>query len=156
MSRFGNRVRVVAVGMACGAAGLAAGVYAGAAGPMVVVPASEARFAPVDPARPDAAQMAVLWGDPQTGPSAVLLKFKKSNGPLHVHSSDYHLVVLQGTMKHWAEGQEAAARALEPGSFWFQPGNQAHGDACLSDECLMYVQWAGKRDGRLAGAGATR
>jgi hypothetical protein len=35
---------------------------------------------------------------------------------------------------------------LRPGSYWFQPGNQAHGDECLSDECLIFVSWQGKMD----------
>jgi quercetin dioxygenase-like cupin family protein len=83
----------------------------------------------------------------------MLLKLKKYGGSLHFHSSDYHLVLLQGTMRHWAEGeQEAEAKPLGPGSFWFQSGNQAHGDSCLTDECLMFVKWEGKRDTKLAEA----
>jgi len=120
--------------------------------PMVVAPFSAARFAPIDPARPDGAAMAVLWGDPSAGPSAMLLKLKKGAGPLHSHTSDYHLVLVAGTAKHWAEGEsEAGAAALGPGGYWFQPGGRVHGDSCLTDECLMFVQWAGKRDGKLAG-----
>jgi quercetin dioxygenase-like cupin family protein len=118
---------------------------------MVVTPFQDAKFIPVDPAQPDLAQMAVLWGDPAIGPSAMLLKFKKGGGQLHLHTSDYHLMLLEGTMKHWTEGvQEKDAKPLGPGSYWFQPGNQAHADACLTDECLMFIKWEGKRDGRLA------
>jgi quercetin dioxygenase-like cupin family protein len=120
---------------------------------MVVTPFQDAKFVPVDPAQPDVAQIAVLWGDPAKGPSAMLLKMKKGGGQLHLHTSDYHLVLLQGTMKHWAGGgQETDAKPLEPGSYWFQPGNQAHGDSCLTDECLMFIKWEGKRDGRLVEA----
>lgn len=39
---------------------------------------------------------------------------------------------------------------LGPGSYWFQPGEAAHGDSCLGDTCTMFITWAGKRDGRLA------
>lgn len=116
---------------------------------MVVVPADGVRYVPVDPARPDAAQMAVLHGDPAKGPSAMLLKFKKASGVMHVHTSDYHLIILEGTMKHRPRGQsEASAPPLGPGSYWFQPGGQPHADSCLSAECVMYINWAGKRDGR--------
>jgi hypothetical protein len=116
---------------------------------MVIVPVEEARFVPLDPARPDGSQMAVVWGDPSTGPSAVYLKFKKGVGRLHIHTADYHLVVIRGTMKHWgADGSESAAKPLGPGAYWFQPGGKPHADACLSDECLMYVGWSGKRDSR--------
>ena len=65
--------------------------------------------------------------------------------------ADYHLVLVRGTMKHWAAGEtEDKAKPLGPGSYWFQPGGQAHADSCLSEECLMFVSWAGKRDARLA------
>jgi hypothetical protein len=144
-------------GTACGLVGLGAGFLAAEATRMIIVPSHEARFAPADPTRPDGAQIAVLWGDPQTGPSSMLLKLKNGAGPLHVHSSDYHLVLLAGTMKHWGEREtQAQAAPLGAGSFWFQPGGQAHGDSCLSDECLMFVHWKGKRDGRLAPPPASR
>jgi quercetin dioxygenase-like cupin family protein len=133
-------------GTAFGLVALAGGVDAADKKQMVVTAFEDVKFVPVDPARPDT-QMAVLWGDPGKGPSALLLKFKKGQGRLHFHSADYHLVLLQGTMKHWAEGeQEADAKLLRPGSYWFQPGNEAHADSCLSDECLMFIKWEGKRD----------
>jgi quercetin dioxygenase-like cupin family protein len=139
------------VGITCALMGFIAGVFAMAQNQMVVTPFQDAIFKPVDPARPNGAQIAVLWGDPTKGPSAMLLKLKKGSGRLHYHTADYHLVALEGTVKHWAAGtQEAEAKPLGPGSYWFQPGNQAHGDTCLSDECLMFVNWAGKRDGHLA------
>jgi quercetin dioxygenase-like cupin family protein len=118
---------------------------------MTVVPREQAKFVPVDPARPAAAQMAVLWGDPAAGPSAMLMKFGKTDGVLHTHTADYHLMVLEGQMTHWAtESDRARSPVLGPGSYWFQPGNGPHGDSCLSDECLMFIQWSGKRDGKLA------
>ena len=145
--------KMVVVGTVCALTGFAAGTFADAEKQMVVTPFQDARFVPLDPARPAGPQLAVLWGDPATGPSAMLLQLKKGPGRLHVHTSDYHLVLLQGTMKHWAQGaQEPDAKPLGPGSYWFQPGNQAHGDSCLTDECLMFVKWEGKRDARLAEA----
>lgn len=142
---------VMAVGTVCALGGFVAGTRAQARPPMIVVPIEQARFTPSDPARPEGAQIAVLRGDPATGPSDVLLELKKGGGTLHLHSSDYHLVLLQGTARHWAEGaSEADAKPLGPGSYWFQPGNQAHGDSCLTDKCLMFITWDGKRDGRLA------
>jgi hypothetical protein len=120
---------------------------------MVVTPFQDAKFVPIDPTQPNGDQVAVLWGDPTKGPSAILLKFKKGGGDLHLHTSDYHLVLLEGTMKHRAEGeQETEAKPLGPRSYWFQPGQQVHGDTCLTDECLMFVKWEGRRDSKLAGA----
>lgn len=132
----------------------AATARADTAKPMVVVPAGGAKFTPLDPARPDGPQMAVLWGDPATGPSSVLLKFKRASGALHIHSADYHLIVLEGTMKHWAANEtEAAVKPMAPGSYWFQPGGQPHGDSCVTDECVMFINWAGKRDSRAVPVG---
>ena len=136
------------------AIGFAAGTRAAARG-MIVVPIADARFVSLDPANPASASIAVLYGDPATGPSTMLMRFGRSAGRLHVHSSDYHLVVLQGTMRHRAAGEtEANAPTLSPGSYWYQPGGEAHADSCLSEECLMFVSWAGPRDARLASTGA--
>ncbi len=117
---------------------------------MSVTPFADARFEPVSPARPDGARIAVLRGDPATGPSDMLLLMPRGASPLHVHSADYRLVVLRGTMRHWGAGGRETVPELEPGSYWFQPGGEAHGDECLSDECLMFITWSGPRDARLA------
>ena len=136
------------VAITCGLGGtIIAGVLVHSTKQMIVVPFDAAKFTPLDAAHPSSAQLAVLSGDPLKGPSAMLVKFKKGVSSLHYHSSDYHLVLLQGTMKHWAEGKrEEDAKALEPGSYWFQPGNLPHADACLTDECLTFVYWLDKRD----------
>lgn len=139
------------VGVLCASAGFAIGILANDKKQMIVIPFEEAKFVAIAPAQPDGPQMAVLSGDPAKGSSAILLKFQKSAGRLHYHTSDYHLVLLKGTMKHWAAGEkESEAKVLEPGSYWFQPGNQAHADSCLTDECLMFINWADKRDAKLA------
>lgn len=133
-----------------GILGFSFGIFAAEGKPMVVVPSAAVVFVPVDPARPEGAAMAVLWGDPGSGPSAMLLKMKKTPGALHFHTSDYHLALLEGTMRHWADGTKPEDVApLGPGSYWFQPGGQLHGDACLTDECIMFIKWEGKRDGFL-------
>jgi quercetin dioxygenase-like cupin family protein len=118
---------------------------------MIVVPIETAYFFPADPASPNGHEIAVLSGDPSSGPSAMLMRFKRGSGTPHVHSADYQLVVLQGTMKHWGKGHtKESARPLGPGSYWFQPGGEAHSDICVTDECLLHIAWSGKRDGRLA------
>jgi len=114
----------------------------------LTIAVDDARFAPIDPANPSRAQIAVLSGDPATGPSDMLMRFPRGEGVLHVHSSDYRLVVIEGTMTHAQAGAEAAVKPLGPGSFWFQPGGQPHVDACLSDRCVMFISWSGKRDAR--------
>lgn len=137
-------------------------LFQGAASPVTVnaqtvpplfkaIPFEDIPFAPLNLAKPSAMQAHVLWGDPATGPSAMYLKFGRTSLPLHLHSADYHLLVVQGTMKHWLRGEaEADARPLGPGSYWFQAGGQVHADACLSDSCLVFLVWSGPRDGRMA------
>jgi len=94
---------------------------------MVVTPFEQVKFVPIDPIKPNGNQIAVAEGDPASGPSSMYLQFKKGVNPTHVHSSDYRLVVLQGTMKHWSKGQaEVTAKPLGPGGSWFQPGGKSH------------------------------
>jgi len=110
----------------------------------------DAKFRPLNSPMSAGAEVAVLWGDPNTGPSAVLFKMRKGATPLHTHSSDYHLAVIEGVMKHWVKGEsEAAARELGPGSYWHIGGNVIHADSCLTDHCVAFIKWDGKRDGRI-------
>lgn len=137
----------------CCAVAIATGVSGGAlAGSSAVVAGyQDAKFVPVDPARPELAQIAVLRGDPATGPSSMLMKMRRTQGVLHFHTSDYELVLVEGLMKHTFEGQaEADAPQLGPGSYWFQPGREPHADSCLTDVCVMFITWSGKRDAHLA------
>jgi hypothetical protein len=120
--------------------------------PTVVVPSGERPpFTPMDPANPNGTAIAVLRGDPAKGPSTMFMRMRKMTGRMHVHTADYELVVVEGTMKHRLEGEdEAAAKPMGAGSYWFQKGGVPHADSCLSDTCVMYVTWAGPRDARLA------
>lgn len=112
----------------------------------VTMPATEARFVPVNPGDPNSTQIALLRGDPATGPSDMLMRFGRGEGGPHVHSSDYRLVVIEGVMKHAEAGAYATAPSMGPGSYWFQPANQPHVDSCLSERCTMFISWSGKRD----------
>ena len=115
---------------------------------MVVTPFEQLNFVV---ANPNGTLIAVAEGDPTNGPSSMYLKYRKGVNATHVHSSDYRLVVLQGTMKHWGKGQaEVTAQPLGPGGSWFQPGGKSHTDECLSDVCVVFVAWSGKRDRRPA------
>ena len=118
---------------------------------MIVKAFDEVTFKPVIPSRPDGPQMGVLRGNPEVGPSDMLLKMPKGTGVMHTHTADYHLTIISGEMKHWDPSvTEAQVRLLGPGSYWFQPGREPHADSCLSDECVMFIHWSGKRDGQLA------
>ena len=117
----------------------------------VVVSYADARFKPLNPSIPNSAEIAALRGDPDQGPSTMLMKMRRGAGRLHDHTADYELIVIEGTMKHWRGGEsEATAKPLGVGSYWFQPGGQAHADSCLTDTCVMFITWSGPRDSRLS------
>lgn len=91
-------------------------------------------------------KMVLLWGDPQKGDSAMLLKFPAGFVvPTHAHTGDYLGMNLTGTWRHSIEGGEE--RDLPPGSYVFQPGMRMHGDACVgSEECVLFIDQYVKDD----------
>jgi hypothetical protein len=112
-----------------------------------VTPADAVKFNPLDPKQPDGFAMSVVSGDPQSkGPLTILLRLPKGKSPLHTHTAGYHGVLVSGQAKHWAEGGEAKAVTLAPGSVWYQPGKAAHGDECLSAKCVLLLQLDGPFD----------
>ena len=90
-----RRGALMALAAFCTMVGFALGALAASGERMIRVPRTGANFVPLDAANPASAQIAVLRGDPATGPSAMLMQFGKATGRLHVHSSDYQLVMLE-------------------------------------------------------------
>ena len=94
-------------------------------------------------------EIAVLWGNPQEGPSAVMLKFPP-NFPdgMHTHTNAYHGVVISGASKHWVEGASEADAPLQvPGDYWYQVGGQVHQDSFPTDEeTIIFLQLDGPLD----------
>jgi len=94
-------------------------------------------------------QMAVLRGNPQSGPSSVYLRFPPNfPGAMHLHTHAYHALVISGASKHWLDGQQEADATLQkPGDYWYQAGGQAHQDSFPTDEpTVLYVQFEGPMD----------
>lgn len=91
------------------------------------------QFGPVMPGLD--AEMALLWGNPAAGPFAMMLRFPPGyEAPMHTHSSDYHAVIVDGGARHWIEGEDRDAAPIHgPGTYWFQPAGQVHGDANPTD-----------------------
>lgn len=94
-------------------------------------------------------ELAVLWGDPQKGPSAVFMKFPP-NFPraMHSHTHGYHGVVITGASKHYLESESEAGVPLQtPGDYWYQPGGEPHNDSFPTDEeTILFIQWEGPMD----------
>jgi quercetin dioxygenase-like cupin family protein len=123
------------------------GLWAQIARSQYVTAAEAVKFAPLDPSAPGGVNLAVLSGSPQgSGPVTLFLRIPKGPAPVHTHSEGYYGVVVRGQAKHWPAGAQAAAEVLNPGSHWYQPGKAAHGDECLSDQCLLLIQMEGPYD----------
>jgi quercetin dioxygenase-like cupin family protein len=113
-----------------------------------LVRAKDAKWGPLDPKDKKGKQIAMLNGDPATGPVAFGLQVPGGGeAGLHSHTSDYHAVVLAGTPSHWIEGGEGENDELGAGTYWFQPGAQVHGDTCRGkDACSLFVFMPEKLD----------
>ena len=94
-------------------------------------------------------EIAVLWGNPQEGESAVMLKFPPNfPGGMHTHTNGYHAIVVSGASKHWIEGEnEADAPLQRPGDYWYQMGGQVHQDSFPTDEeTVLFLKFDGPLD----------
>ena len=60
----------------------------------VAIPYQDAEFTPL---MGGPAEIAILSGNPQTGPSSILLRFPpRYPGAMHSHSAGYHAIVIEG------------------------------------------------------------
>lgn len=94
-------------------------------------------------------EIAVLWGNPQEGESAFMLRYPPNfPGGMHVHSNAYHAVLVRGASRHWAEGETEADAPLQlPGDYWYQSGGQVHQDSFPTDEeTILFIQFDGPAD----------
>lgn len=93
-------------------------------------------FAPLGEGSP--VQAALLWGNPQTGPAAVLVRFPAGFAePWHHHSSTYRSVLIKGRFKTRSPGDEEPKAEFGPGSYAIQPGGEQHAEINASDEELV-------------------
>jgi quercetin dioxygenase-like cupin family protein len=126
---------------------------------IVVTPADQVRFMPLDPAVGNAGpHIAVLFGAlDKKAPIGLLFAAPAGFRPgPHVHSSDDYAVVLRGKVQNFAAGQEEGP-AVGPGGTWFQPANVVHDNYCESAEpCLFFVYLPGGFDFEPRSAASTR
>ncbi len=122
--------------------GVTGGVLAAKGKDIVLTPADDLKFRPLDPRDKEGKgpQISVVFGDLQKkGPVGYLLKVPAgSTSPAHTHTSDDYAVVVKGTLNNYAPGAEG--KGLTPGGTWFQPGKVAHVNHCEgSDPCEVFV-----------------
>jgi quercetin dioxygenase-like cupin family protein len=89
---------------------------------------------------------AVETGDPNTGPSTIILKAPAGCVvPWHFHTAQEQAVVIQGVVK--MEMTHSPAMSLGPGGFAVMPGKMPHQFACgRQAACLIVVWFDGKYD----------
>ena len=104
-------------------------------------------FAPLAEGSP--VQVALLWGNPEVGPAAVMVKFPEGyEEPWHSHSSTYHAVLVKGEFRSRSpEGGPESERVLGPGSYIVQPGGGTHAEVNAgTGESLAMVYFDGPVD----------
>lgn len=88
----------------------------------------------------------VLWGNHDRGPYGAFTRFEPGLvNPMHTHSSEIRIVVLQGAYLYTPQGGQEMR--VGPGSFISMPGGLAHtsgGDA--KEGALFYEESQGKFD----------
>jgi anti-sigma factor ChrR (cupin superfamily) len=123
-----------------------------AAGP-ITAPLEQQRWFPLDPGNPGGVQLATLWGDPLRGPFGALLKMPAGFvSPMHRHSNDERVVVLQGASVHWTKGgsRETAPR-MTTGDALLMPAGVDHVSAATDEEdCLELITMEGRFDFELS------
>ncbi len=92
-----------------------------------------------------------LWGDMQAGENGMFIKLPAGNPAFwHIHKSDYHGVVLAGTLDHHESGTDP--NELPVGSYYWQPGGNKHVDLCKAGgpDCVVYVYFENAFDAKPA------
>jgi len=118
-----------------------------AASRAVVMAASDLKWVDLDPVGAPGIKIVDLWGNHTTGAFGSLIKFPAGFfAPMHTHTSDYNVVVLEGTWINGPEGRPPIR--LGPGSYMLQPGEgYRHTTTCdKASNCLIHVESKGKFD----------
>lgn len=109
---------------------------------VLYVAAEQAKF---DQSPTPGVSMAVVWGDPNSGPHGTFTKFKPGyDAGTHIHSSDVWIVVVKGAYLYKDESGE---KRVGVGDFIRIPGGHKHwsgGDK--TQGALFYEEGSGKFD----------
>ena len=104
------------------------------------------RFDPIAEGSP--VEVSLLWGNPETGPAAVLIRFPEGyEEPWHSHSSTYHSVLIKGEFQSRGNAESDSTRVFGPGSYAIQPGGEAHREVNAGQgELVAFVYFDGPID----------
>lgn len=75
-------------------------------------------------------EIAVLRGNPETGPAAVMVRFPESyQEPWHCHTTTCHAVLIKGEFQTRSKGADVTvSEVYGPGSYALQPGRAVHSE----------------------------
>jgi len=93
--------------------------------------------------------MSNITGDYKKGAFTGLLTIPAGfTSPLHIHSGAYEAYQIEGTTRHWLEGEDGSkAKKMTPGSYWAMPGKLKHFSACDAGKtCTVLLVEKGKWD----------
>jgi len=104
-------------------------------------------FAPL--AEGSRVEIAVLWGNPETGPAAVMVRFPQGyQEPWHSHTTTYYSVLVKGKFRSKSKVADINESAIYgPGSFVVQPGGAVHSEINAgSGQLVAFVYFDGPVD----------
>jgi quercetin dioxygenase-like cupin family protein len=132
----------------------AKGAPRAAASRLVVMPASDLKWADLDPTGAPGVKIADLWGNHTKGAYGAFFKLPAGFAvPLHTHTYDIKVVIVSGTYIQSPERKPEFR--LGPGSYFMQPGgNYRHTTSCdKASDCVFFAESNGKFDLKLVDAG---
>lgn len=108
------------------------------------------QFGPLGEGSP--VEAALLWGNPETGPAAVMVRFPEGfREPWHSHSSTYHAVLVKGEFQSRSRDETDSEKVFGPGAYVVQPGGAAHAEVNAGNgELVALVYFDGPIDFALA------
>jgi hypothetical protein len=120
----------------------------------VVVPADKLDWKD-NPALPGM-KIAVLWGDPRTGPYAAVKRVPAGTVlGLHTHSQDQKTVMISGVMELTIGAGDR--QDMTAGSYAFIPGNVGHVAACKAGaDCVYFEEQPGPSDLKKVASASSR
>jgi quercetin dioxygenase-like cupin family protein len=91
---------------------------------------------------------ALLWGDPETGPVAFLVRFPEGYAePWHSHSSTYRAVLVKGEFQTRSKDSSDSETVYGPGAALVQPGGAVHSEVNAGEgELVALVYFEGPAD----------
>jgi quercetin dioxygenase-like cupin family protein len=125
-----------------------------AASRLVVMPASDLKWADLDPTGAPGVKIADLWGDHTKRAYGAFFKLPAGFAvPLHTHTYDIKVVIVSGTYIQSPERKPEFR--LGPGSYFMQPGgNYRHTTSCdKASDCVLFAESKGSFDLKLVDAG---